>query len=314
MIRLEGWSSLIQSMVASSIERSHDRARSRQRGVVAALLALTASCAPSDPAAPRSGPFRIGVLPDQEEAELRGRYEPLLVYLSNATGLEMELRVPADYGALLDEFDAGRIDLAWLGGLTFAQAELRSGALPLVSRDVDLEFTSDFLVSASSTARGLEDLEGAVLAFGPPLSTSGHLMPRYFLRELGIDVDLHFSEVRHSSGHDETTAWVRDGVVAVGAANSIIVERMFADGRLGQDDVRVVARTPTYQNYVWAVPPDLDRAVRDRILDAFLALDGSTAEGAAILHEWGARGFLPVSTANYEALREAARAAGMIEG
>ena len=135
------------------------------------------------------GVIRLGVLPDQSMQSVIAKYSPLVDYLSRTTALEFELVISADYAAMVDDFQAHRIDIANFGGLTFIEAERRYDAVPLVMRDTDLEFASCYLVPGTDNRNSLEEFEDEALAFGPELSTSGHLMPRYFLTAEGLDPD-----------------------------------------------------------------------------------------------------------------------------
>ena len=253
----------------------------------------------------------IGVLPDQSPGELVEKYTPLLSYLEEQTSLSMELVVPADYESMLDDFSAHRIHLANFGGFTFTRAERDNHAEPLVMRDVDLDFASCYLVLNTERRQAIGEFEGETFAFGPRLSTSGHLMPRYFLQTAGIDPDTYFASVRHSPGHDETARWVRDGDVVVGVANCVIVESMFLDGRLRQDVVRILETTPAYVDYVWAVHEHLDPTLKTRIRDAFMGLDPTYPEHQETLSKLGARAYLPASRADFDDVR---RAASVING
>ncbi len=193
------------------------------------LLFVVAACGPADEVPPV---VRVGVLPDQAADRLEARYAPLLSHLSGVSGAKIELVVPDDYEGLLRMFVEGRLDLAYLGGLTFLKARQAGGAIPIAMRDVDARFTSYFMVRANDRVASLAELKGRRLAFGSRLSTSGHLMPRHHMVEIGIDPEAHFSEIKFSGAHDTTALWVRDGVVDVGAVNGLMVDSMFADGRL----------------------------------------------------------------------------------
>lgn len=254
-----------------------------------------------------SGPVRVGVLPDQAPEVLEARYAPLLDHLRDSVGRDFDLVIPANYSELVDLFQAGQLELAWFGGVTFTRASELAEAVPLVLRDVDLEFTSDVLVSARADGDRIEDFKGGSLAFGPRLSTSGHMMPRFFLVRDGIDPEEFFEKVEFSNGHDQTAAWVQAGRVDLGVVNSVVVKSMFEDGRLDPAKVRILSTTPPYRNYVWAVPPYLDGTLRTALLNAFLALDRNTAEHASVLERLGANAFFPASQSLYSDLREAAR-------
>lgn len=250
--------------------------------------------------------IRIGVLPDQSPDSLIEKYTPLVNYLKERTSLEIVLVIPDDYLAMLDDFSAQRIHLANFGGLTFTEAERRDNAEPLVMRDVDLNFASCYLVRQSDNRPSISQFKGETFAFGPQLSTSGHLMPRYYLQSAGIDAETFFASIRHSSGHDETAIWVKNREVTAGVANCVIVESMLRDGRLAPDEVRILETTPAYANYVWAVNQELDPAVKTRLRDAFLALDATLPQHRPILQKLGAHAYLPASRADFEDIRRAA--------
>lgn len=285
----------------------------RTRAVLFSLLLLLTACeAPWKDASEAPSLIRVGVLPDEAEARLRTLYDPLLAYLASATGLELALEVPRDYDALVDAFDAGALDLAWFGGLTFSQARERSGAEPLVSRDIDARFSTVFVTAGNAEGNKLESFSGMSLAFGPQLSTSGHLMARAFLEERGIRPEAFFGDVRYSAGHDETAAWVRDGKVAIGAVNAQIIRAIFDDGRIAKGDLRVIGTTPPYQDYVWATRDTLDPAVRRALLGAFLALDPAVPEHAILLRRFGAGGYVPVAAEAFKPLQQVASELGLL--
>lgn len=144
--------------------------------------------------------LRVGVLPDEGVEALRKRYVPLLKYLSEKTGLDFQLVLSPDYNGLVRMFGNREVELAYFGGLTFVQALDSYDAAPLVMRDVDTRFTSWFLVKGGKAAHGFSDFKGKRFTFGSRLSTSGHLMPRHFMRsEKQIIPEVFFSEVNLES-------------------------------------------------------------------------------------------------------------------
>ena len=250
-----------------------------------------------------SSVVRVGVLPDMGEEELVQRYNPLLAYLSEKTGLDVRLVLPADYAELLNFFGAGEVDLALFGGLTYVQANTLYQAEPLVMRDVDTRFISVFVVRHDDPAIEFTDLKDRVLAFGSDLSTSGHLMPRHFLRKnKQIIPEQFFSQIVYSGAHDKTVYMVREGKADIGAANAEIINGMLRDGRLQQKELRVVWETPPYPDYVWAVPRHLNEEFKTRLRDAYLQLDLSDEHHRQILAALGARSFLPAGNRMYQPL------------
>lgn len=265
-------------------------------------LALQLAACTGSETTSSSTSLRVGVLPDESTEALRERYTPLFEFLSHETGLAYELIIPDGYDDLLTEFGAGQIDLAYFGGVTFVKASSDHGAIPFAMRDVDSRFTSVFIVPGDSEL-GMQDLQGKRLAFGSKLSTSGHLMPRFFLNsEREITPEDHFDSIRYSGKHDRTAYWVRDGEVDVGAANAEVVRKMFKDGRLQAGDVRIIWTTPPYADYVWAAHPRVAEHHRQEIQRAFLKLSVDNPQHAILLSNLGANGFYPASTKDFSVL------------
>ena len=283
-------------------------------GLLPALCVFAgAGCGLQPEASVMPSTLRVGVLPDQAPADLRARHEPLCAYLGQELGVPHALIIPDSYGDLVELFHQGRIDLAYFGGYTFVQVLQAGGADPIAMRNADGRFTSYFLVRADASGTTLEDFRGRTFAFGSRLSTSGHLMPRHFLNQQHIVPERFFSEVRYSGAHDRTAEWVRDGVVDVGAANSLIVREMFADRLLPENRVRVLVETPPYPDYVWAAHPRVAPAFRDRIRQALLNLSTDNLAHAAILRAERARGFLPAGVRDFDQLLDAVAAMPRVE-
>lgn len=277
------------------------------------LLSLSACSGDDVDTSAAAGSIVVAVLPDQSKDALLARHASLISYLQDATGFDIELLLPLDYSDLLDQFDTGHIDLAWFGGLTFTQAEARSRAVPLAFRDIDVEFTSCYLVGKGEVRSSVREFEGTKFSFGPGLSTSGHLMPRYFLEHEGIYPERFFSSVRHSNGHDQTARWVGDGTVTLGVANCIIVQSLFENGSLSPDEVRIIETTPPYSDYIWAVKPSMPKHTRTKLLNALLSLDATKPRHREILRIQGANTYLPASRRNFALVRAAAKRMGLLD-
>jgi phosphonate transport system substrate-binding protein len=235
--------------------------------------------------------LRLGVLPDEAHENILKRIQPLTQYLTEETGINVQYIRYDKYDDLLKAFHERKVDLAWLGGYTFSKAHLQDRAIPLVMRDVDFNFTSYFVVRADHPGKRISDFKDKTIAFGSKLSTSGHLMPRYFLSQMNIIPEKFFSAVRHSGKHDKTIKWVRDGTVDLGVVNSMIAEKMFNENVLTKNKVRVLWETPGYSNYVWAIHPSIDSRTQIKIREAFLNLTEENPRHKRILDQWNAHHF-----------------------
>ena len=273
------------------------------------LLALLTSTA-----ALAAEPLRVSAIPDESPTELQRKFAPLGDYLGKAIGRPVKFVPVTDYAATVEGLAAGKLDMVWYGGFTFVQARRRTGnAIPLVQREEDAHFHTRFIVPAASKAKALEDLKGGTFAFGSVSSTSGHLMPRYFLLEKGIDPDKDFSKVSFSGAHDVTARWVEAGKVDGGAINESVLQKLFDEKKLDPAKVRVLWTTPDYYDYNWTVRGDLDKDTVAKLKAAFLALDAKVPAHKAILDLQRASRFIETKPENYAGIEKAARSAGLIK-
>ncbi|WP_277372260.1 putative selenate ABC transporter substrate-binding protein [Pseudomonas sp. AA-38] len=257
--------------------------------------------------------LKVSAIPDEAPTELLRKFKPLGAYLEQELGMKVEFVPVADYAAVVEALAADRIDMAWLGGFTFVQARLKTGnAVPLVQREQDAEFTSKFITS-DPAVKSLQDLKGKTFAFGSVSSTSGSLMPRYFMLQDGIKPEEFFSRVAYSGAHDATAAWVQAGKADAGVLNASVWQKLVDTKKVDTDKVKVFATTPTYYDYNWTVRGNLDPALQAKIKAAFLALDPAKPEQKAILDLQAASRFIETQPENYAGIEEAARAAGLLK-
>ncbi|AMR67565.1 putative selenate ABC transporter substrate-binding protein [Aquipseudomonas alcaligenes] len=279
------------------------------------VLALAAGLALSFTAlaAQAAEVLKVSAIPDEAPTELLRKFKPLGAYLEKELGMKVEFVPVADYPAVVEALATDRLDLAWLGGFTFVQVRLKTGnAIPLVQREQDAQFTSKF-ISANPDVKSLADLKGKSFAFGSVSSTSGSLMPRYFMLQDGIKPETFFSRVGYSGAHDATAAWVQAGKVDGGVLNASVWDKLVAAGKVDTNKVKVFATTPAYYDYNWTVRGTLDPALTAKIKQAFLALDPAKPEHKAILDLQAASRFIDTKPENYKGIEDAARAADLLK-
>ncbi|MDD2048924.1 putative selenate ABC transporter substrate-binding protein [Pseudomonas putida] len=279
---------------------------------LALFAGLVLSC--SSLLAQAADTLKVSAIPDEAPTELLRKFKPLGEYLEQQLGMKVEFVPVADYPAVVEALATDRLDMAWLGGFTFVQVHLKSPtATPLVQREQDAKFTSKF-ITANPEIESLADLKGKTFAFGSISSTSGSLMPRYFmLKDNNIKPEAYFSRVAYSGAHDATAAWVQAGKVDAGVLNASVWEKLVASGKVDTNKVKVFATTPSYYDYNWTVRGSLDPALKEKIKQAFLALDPAKPADKAILDLQAASRFIETSPDNYKGIEEAARAAELLK-
>jgi len=263
----------------------------------------------------RDGVVRVTGIPDENPTKLQQDYAPLVQILEKALGKKVEYVPVTNYGAAVHALIAGKVDFAWLGGFTHVQARTRSKVVPLVMRDIDRKFHSVFIANKSSGITKPEQMKGKKFAFGSKSSTSGHLMPRHFLKQkFQIDADADFSGKPVFSGaHDATVKAVESGRVDAGALNMQVWERMNKEGKVDASKVEVIWKTPPYVDYVWTARTAVSAELRDAFKKLFLSLDTANPTHKKVLDHAGATKYVPASPTDFDAIEKVGRAVGMLK-
>jgi phosphonate transport system substrate-binding protein len=289
--------------------------RLAQRLLRQPALLLGALLIGQSPIAMAEDAIRVSGIPDENPTELMRKYQPLVDHLQKHLGVKVVYVPVIDYGAAVSALGAGKIDFAWLGGFTFVQAKVMSGAKPVVMRDIDREFHSVFIANTAAGINKPEDLRGKSFAFGSKSSTSGHLFPRYFLStQFKIDADKDFAGAPiYSGAHDATVKMVESGKVQSGALNIEVWNRLVAGDKFDKSKVKVIWTTPAFVDYVWTARKDLPPATVQKFANAFLSLDATKPEEKAVLDLQGARKFVPARVEDFDVIEQVGRSTGLLK-
>jgi len=259
--------------------------------------------------------LRVTTIPEEAATEQIRKFGPLSAYLEKQLGMKVVFTPVNDYHAAVEALVNKQVDLAWFGGFTHVQAQIRSGGkvVPIAQREEDTQFRSVFITQKDSGIKTLQDLKGKQVSFGSQSSTSGHLMPRTFLLEAGIDPEKDLKRVAYSGAHDATIASVVSGRVDAAALDITVWRKFVSENKVDTTKVDVFYTTPPFFNYNWSVHADMPVALRDRITKALLALDMNTPEGKEILTLNRATKYIPTKAENYKGLERAGKSAGLIK-
>lgn len=296
-----------------------------KRFLLPSLLGLLlVACSAPESTPPKQQPFVAGAIPDQDPEKLQRLYSKLATYL------EAELEVPVtykpvnNYAAAVTAFRVGDLDMVWFGGLTGVQARLQvPKAQAIAQREIDAKFTSVFIANKSSgvqpfeAVEGLKALKGRTLTFGSESSTSGRLMPQYFMQEADLTLKDLKGNVGFSGSHDTTIKVVESGTYEVGALNSQVWKDRVAEGKVDLDKVQVIWETPSYFDYHWVINPQVSERYGPEFISkvqaALLKLDPAVPEQAEILDLFGGSAFIKTDNSNYAQIEAIGRQIGKIK-
>ena len=275
------------------------------------LLLLTVGCNGGRGTASESL-LRLGMIPSTDPGKIVRDSQPLVKYLEKETGSRVELVVPTNYAAVVEAIANDRVDIAYLGGFTFVQASRRAGVQPLVQRERDQNFHSVFITQPGSRINSLAELKGHSFAFGDVNSTSGHLMPAYYMRAGNVEPNV-VAKALYTGGHDATALAVANGKVDAGAMDELVLANMMKAGKITSQQVKVFYTTPAFFDYVWAARKGLDPKLTVGFASALLKLDASKPDAKVLLDLLNATKYVRAEDSNYNKLRQAASEEGLLK-
>ena len=265
----------------------------------------------------------ISALPDQKPEILQPLYDSLAGYLQQKLGIPVKYQAVSTYDEALNGFRLGKLDMVWFGGLTGVEARLRvDGAQAIVQRDIDAAFQSVFIANTRtglkpfSDVNGLRQLKGHSFTFGSSSSTSGSLMPEYYLLQAGVQETDFKGPVYFSGTHDETIRLVQSGTYDAGALNIQVWNSRVKDGTIDPAKLTMLWETPHFFDYHWVIHPHAAQRYGEdfiqQVQNAFFSLDSSVPDQAKILAGFGAKRFIATKNDNYAQIESIGRQIGRI--
>jgi len=282
-----------------------------------ACLALLSACGGG--ATDRQAPvLAFTAIPDQNTTELQEKFQPLADYLSRRLDIPVEYLPVRDYQASVELFRNADVLLAWFGGLTGAQArQAVPGARAVAQGEADPEYFSYFIAHRDSGLERSDEfprgIAGLHFTFGSESSTSGRLMPEYFIRQhTGLSPEEFFENtVGFSGSHDKTAELVESGQYQAGVLNYRVYDRRVAEGKTDPDVAQVIWKTPTYADYNWTAHPRLEEIFGEgftgRLQEALVSIDDP-----ALLSALPRTRLIEASNEEFESIRQVAVELGML--
>lgn len=240
----------------------------------------------------------FGVIPRYNPMIMYQNYQPIMDYLTETTPYHFELKLARDYPQVVEHLRTGVTQVASLGDVTFAAASLGFGAQPILrprNQNGNPDYFSLIVVRRESPLSSVTQLKGKNFAFGNIHSTSGNLIPRYFLFDRGVNLEDLGSYVNLPT-HTDVARAVLKGKYDAGAVKDVVAYRYQSAG------LKIIGRSAPIPAVPIVVRKDAPQALIDALTKALLGIDPSNPEQQKMLVHWDPEfrnGFVPASTEDY---------------
>ncbi|MFT6028336.1 MAG: phosphonate transport system substrate-binding protein [Oleiphilaceae bacterium] len=262
--------------------------------------------------------FTFTAIPDQDSTQLEQRFGKVAAYLEEKLGIKVVYVPVKSYAAAVTSFTNDDVQLAWFGGLSGVQARMRVPGSEAIAQGYEDQFFKTYFIAHESAgltkAESLpKELAGKTLTFGSKGSTSGRLMPEFYIREaFKQSPDEIFSRVGFSGDHSRTIALVNTGAYQVGVVNYKVWETELAAGKVDPTKVKLIWQTPVYPDYQWSIRGDVDAAWGEGFSAKVkkVLLDMNDPD---LLASFPRQSFVEAKNSDYQPILDTAKSIGLID-
>ncbi|MCE9678721.1 putative selenate ABC transporter substrate-binding protein [Shewanella sp. AS1] len=261
--------------------------------------------------------FTFTAIPDEDETKLQTRFDKVADYLSEKLGVEVKYMPVKSYAAAVTAFRNNQVQLAWFGGLSGVQARRLVPGSHAIAQGYEDQFFKSYLIANASVplarADSFPDIKGYTFTFGSKGSTSGRLMPQFYIEQnTQTKVDDLFSRVGFSGDHSRTIAQVEAGAYQIGAVNYKVWDDMVVKGQVDTSKVKVIWESPVYPDYQWTLRAGSDdtygAGFSAKVKQALLDMTDPD-----LLASFPRHSFVPATNKDYEPVESVATAIGLLD-
>jgi phosphonate transport system substrate-binding protein len=240
------------------------------KAVLAALAIGTASVA----SAADVTELNFGIIATEKAGALKQMWEPFLDDMSKAVGMKVNGFYATDYAGIIEAQRFNKVHIAWYGNKAAIDAVDRSNG-EVFAQFVDLDGTPgyySYLITHKDSAiktldQVLKNGKDYSFGIGDPSSTSGTLVPSYYVFTLNnLEPKTHFKVMR-SSNHEGNFLAVLNKQVDIATSNSEMTEKMKEKSPEKLEQIRILWTSPLIPRdpLVWRkdLPADVKKKVQD---------------------------------------------------
>ena len=262
--------------------------------------------------------FTFTAIPDQDSTQLEARFSKVANYLESKLGIQVNYVPVKSYTAAVSAFTNDQVQLAWFGGLSGVQARMRVPDSQAIAQGYEDQFFKTYFIAHESaevmpSASFPKNIAGKTLTFGSKGSTSGRLMPEFYIREAFQKAPEEvFERVGFSGDHSRTIALVNSGAYQIGVVNFQVWQTELAEGKVDPEKVKVIWETPVYPDYQWTIRGDVDQqwgqGFAAKVKAALLNMDDPD-----LLASFPRKSFVEAKNADYQPILDTAKHIGLID-
>lgn len=275
-----------------------------------------ATTADGETCAPELAELDFGIISTESQDNLKTQWEPFLEAMEAEIGRPINGFYATDYAGVIEAMGAGKIQLAWYGGKSYIEAAARSDAeafAQTVNADGSKGYYAYLITNKNNPILENIDIEAGngdqfvienaadlTFAFNDPNSTSGFLVPSFYVfAKNEVNPNDAFEELVFAGSHEATAQAVANDQVDVATNNSESLLKIEEGDPEAFENIQIIWTSPVIPSDPVAYRNDLPDCLKEQLKDFFFDY-----KDAAVLEPLGWQSFDPAADEDWNTIRE----------
>ena len=258
--------------------------------------------------------LNFGIISTESQANQKPIWEPFIAAMSEEMGIPVKPFYATQYAGVIEAMRFGQVDVAWFGGKSYIEAAKIANAevfAQTIADDGSKGYYSHLIMNkdhpdlAKAKEMGgdkyvLENASDLQFAFNEANSTSGYLVPSYYVfAQNGVNPEQAFERLIFAGNHEATALAIANNQVDVATNNNESLSRLEKTNASARDNIEVVWTSTLIPSDPIAWRADLPEDVKAKLKDFFYNYKDEAILGPL---EWS--GFDPATDDIWNPIRE----------
>jgi phosphonate transport system substrate-binding protein len=266
--------------------------------------------------APEIATLEFGIISTESQDNQKPKWEPFIDAMEEALGRPVNASYATDYAGVIEAMGAGKVQIAWYGGKSYVTAAENADAeafAQTIATDGSNGYYAYLITNKENPIVAEIDLEKGngdqyvlehaselTFAFNDPESTSGYLVPSYYIfAKAGVNPNEAFQELIFAGSHEATAQAVANNQVDVATNNNESLNALKESDPAALEKIQIIWTSPVIPSDPLAYRKDLPDCFKEQIKDFFY-----NYSDASILEPLGWSKFVPADDSKWNTIRE----------
>jgi phosphonate transport system substrate-binding protein len=219
--------------------------------------------------------YGVSTLEEDPDIAFR-RHEPLQRYIEGKAGVKMKIHSTTGYSSIIEALKSKKIDMCSMGSFAYIIASDKAhveaiaclGTIEGKLRD----YNSLIITHINSQLKTMDDVRmnagELTIAYSDPASTSGHLIPKSYLKSFGMAPDRSFKEEVFATSHGAVILTTQSQKVDIGCCSFSSFRRLCHQKKIDPSEYRVLWKSEPIIYGAICVRKDLHPVLKEKLQKA----------------------------------------------